>query len=48
MRRTLHPETEEPKKIKVLDREMKQLNLHRHKTCPDWNYTIKPRANFGK
>jgi len=36
------------KKIKVPDREMKQLNLHRHKTCPDWNYTIKPRANFGK
>lgn len=33
-----------PKKIKVPDKEMKQLNLHRHKTCPDWNYTIKPRA----
>jgi len=36
------------KKIKVPDKEMKQLNIHRHKTCPDWNYTIKPRMNFGK
>ncbi len=36
------------KKIKVLDKEMKQLNLQRHKTCPDWNYTIKPRTKFGK
>ena len=37
-----------PKKIKVPDTEMKQLNLHRHNTCPDWNYTIKPRSKFGK
>jgi len=36
------------KKIKVPDKEMKQLNLQKHKTCPDWNYTIKPRENFGK
>ena len=36
------------KKIKVPDKEMKQLNLHRHKTCPDWNYTIKPRTKTGK
>jgi len=32
------------KKIKVSDKEMNQLNLQRHKTCPDWNYTIKPRT----
>ena len=37
-----------PKKIKVKDREMKELSLHRHKTCPDWNYTIKPRHDFRK
>jgi len=37
-----------PKKIKVPDKEMKQLSLHRHNTCPDWNYTIKPRPDFGK
>jgi hypothetical protein len=30
-------------KIKVSDQEMKSLNLKRHKVCPDWNYTIKPR-----
>jgi hypothetical protein len=36
------------KKIKVPDKEMKQLNLQRHKTCPDWNYTIKPRTKSGK
>lgn len=35
-------------KIKVSDREMKQLNLKRHKTCPNWNYTITPRTNTGK
>lgn len=37
-----------PKKIKVPNDEMKQLNLHRHNPCPDWNYTIKPRSNSGK
>ncbi len=36
------------KKIKVPDKEMKQLNLQRHKMCPDWNYTIKPRTDVGK
>ena len=30
-------------KIKVSDQEMKSLNLKRHKVCPNWNYTIKPR-----
>jgi DDE family transposase len=28
---------------KVSDQEMKKLRLQRHKTCPSWNYTIKPR-----
>lgn len=31
------------KKIKVSDREMKQLNIHKTKSCPDWNYSIKPQ-----
>ena len=35
-------------KIKVSDREMKELNITRHKTCPNWNYTITPRTNPGK
>ena len=35
-------------KLKVTDKEMKQLNLQRHKTCPDWNYTIKPKTRIGK
>jgi Rhodopirellula transposase DDE domain len=30
-------------KIKVPDWQMRALNLERHKTCPRWNYTIKPR-----
>lgn len=30
-------------KIKVSDQEMKSLNMKRHKICPNWNYTIKPR-----
>jgi Rhodopirellula transposase DDE domain len=30
-------------KIKVSDHEMKSLNWERHKVCPSWNYTIKPR-----
>lgn len=29
--------------IEVTNREMVEVNIHRHKTCPDWNYTIKPR-----
>jgi Rhodopirellula transposase DDE domain len=32
-------------KIKVSDQEMKGLNLTRHKVCPKWNYTIKPRKS---
>ncbi len=28
---------------RVSDAEMKMLNLKRHKVCPDWNYTIRPR-----
>jgi len=30
-------------KIKVSDQEMRSLNWQRHKVCPNWNYTIKPR-----
>jgi len=37
-----------PKKIKVKDQELKELSLHRHATCPDWNYTIRPRPEFRK
>jgi hypothetical protein len=29
--------------IKVTDGEMKAIRWRRHKTCPSWNYTIKPR-----
>jgi len=29
--------------IKVSPREMKQLNIRRQRTCPQWNYTISPR-----
>ena len=36
------------KKIKIKDQEMKELSLHRHATCPDWNYTIRPRPHFRK
>ncbi len=32
------------KAIKVSDQEMATLNLTRRKTCPQWNYIIKPRA----
>jgi len=31
------------KKLKVSDQQMQQLDLQPHTTCPDWNYTIKPR-----
>jgi hypothetical protein len=31
-----------PLKIKVLDEQMAQLNLHRHLFHGDWNYTIRP------
>ena len=29
--------------LKVTDQEMQGLRLRRHRTCPTWNYTIKPR-----
>ncbi len=31
------------KGVKVSDQEMKALNLERHETCLQWNYTIKPQ-----
>lgn len=31
-------------KMKVTNAEMAALNIHRHETCPRWNYTIKPRS----
>ena len=33
------------KGIKVSDKEMKSLNLHRRRICPDLSYTIKPRKS---
>lgn len=30
--------------IRVSDDEMKALNLHRRRVCPNWNYVIKPRC----
>jgi hypothetical protein len=30
-------------KIRVTDDEMSQVNIHSHQTCPQWNYTIKPK-----
>lgn len=30
-------------RIKVSQAEIKTLNLHRHETCPNWNYTLRPR-----
>lgn len=30
--------------IKVDDEVMESLNLERHSTCPNWNYTIRPRS----
>jgi len=35
------------KGIKVAKEVMESLNLQRHATCPDWNYTIRPRFAFG-
>jgi len=29
--------------IRILDKEMATLDLHRRKVCPRWNYVIKPR-----
>lgn len=31
------------KRLKVSDEEMKTLVVEKHATCPDWNYTIRPR-----
>jgi hypothetical protein len=31
------------KGIRVSDREMKRINIQRHRVCPAWNYTIYPR-----
>lgn len=31
---------------KVADAAMQQVRLRRHKTCPKWNYTIKPRKRI--
>jgi hypothetical protein len=32
-----------PTRVKVSNAEIKDLNLQRHETCPNWNYTIRPR-----
>jgi hypothetical protein len=31
------------KGIQVSDREMRELAIHHHATCPQWNYTLRPR-----
>jgi hypothetical protein len=28
---------------RVSEAGMRQLNIQRHKTCPNWHYTFKPR-----
>jgi hypothetical protein len=33
-----------PTKVKVSKAQMASLNLQRHKVCPQWNYTIRPRG----
>jgi hypothetical protein len=30
-------------KMKVTNQAMKTIAIHRHRVCPDWNYTIEPR-----
>lgn len=30
--------------VKVTDQVMRTLNLERHATCPNWNYTLRPRS----
>jgi hypothetical protein len=30
--------------VKVTDQVMRTLNLERHVTCPNWNYTLRPRS----
>lgn len=34
------------KGLKVSDETMAALNLERHDTCPNWNYTIRPRTDY--
>lgn len=36
-----------PKGLKVSDQAMAELAIERHATCPQWNYTLRPR-NTGK
>ncbi len=36
------------KGLGVSDAEMKTLNLERHETCPNWNYTLRPRLESVK
>jgi len=33
---------------RVSDAEMEALNLERHETCPNWNYTLRPRQEIMK
>jgi hypothetical protein len=33
---------------RVSDAEMETLNLERHETCPNWNYTLRPRLEVTK
>jgi hypothetical protein len=37
-------ENDYPKGIKITNKQMAALNLHRHEFHGDWNYTIKPRT----
>jgi len=32
--------------VRVTDDEMAQIDLHSHRTCPQWNYTIRPRLRL--
>lgn len=36
--------TQYPTGVKVTDDAMEALNIQEHNTCPQWNYTIQPRA----
>jgi hypothetical protein len=33
-----------PTGVKIAKREMKQLSIHPHDVCPQWNYTVHPRG----
>ena len=39
-----HVTTPYPTGVKVSDAVMETLNIQAHDTCPQWNYTIRPRA----